>query len=355
MNNKKKALQGLRALGISSILVFHCGNPSLYQLACFGVCLFFIISGYLRGCALNLSKTNICSNVPRLTDSLYYSFIRIIPLYPLHIVMTLLSIPFSDIIPSLVAEGLSKVPFWSFILITNLTLTKALLPKYYFSFNGVSWFLSSYLIILLLTPYIQYVFKKRLQKKRNRLLLIITMLVVHFGFCFLISRITSNIEYWVYICPLARLPEYLIGMCMGSLITEYTKEKNNKPLLWDILSIISSVSLLFLVFFIRMPQWVYRSLAFIIPVTVLIVTTDINTTFLNKLFSQKTLIVIGDLSAYIFLIHQVLYNAIVYFGFTPDSILKRIMISTLVMGLSLILSWCYQKTIPLVVKQKMTR
>lgn len=219
------AVQGLRAIALLAIVIYHCGNPALYQAGVWGAGVFFILSGYLRGCACES-----CGYTPSKTIRPLLSFTaaRLKQLYPLHIIMLILSFPVSDMPASLQADGASKLPFWGVVILMNLTLTKSFYPDYYFSFNGVTWFLSSYMALLFLTLPLQYLMTRLLKSDTARLLFAGSLYLFHAGFCLFISRVTSNVMYWTYIFPLAHLPGYVLGMAAGRSLTIRRKCSRSK-------------------------------------------------------------------------------------------------------------------------------
>lgn len=160
---KIASLQGLRAIALSGIILYHYGNPNLDLTAAWSVSLFFMLSGYLNGLLWEKGKRP----EKDLKSSILYMIRHIKKLYFLHVIITFLSIPISDAIPSIQTEGISKLPFWSVIFFMNLTLTKSLYPKYYWGFNGVSWFLSSYAVLCLLTPLLLHGTAHMLKKKAS--------------------------------------------------------------------------------------------------------------------------------------------------------------------------------------------
>ena len=160
--------QGIRAIAIFAILIYHCGNPEMYQLATWSVSVFFILSGFLIG--RKGPDENVVGNISIKTCGLYM-WKHIKKLYPLHLIMLLISIPVSGMIEDIEMNGIEKLPFWVIVFGMNVTLTKSWYPNYYFGFNGVAWFLSTYAVLCFLSPVLFVRFKELRKKLKGSLLL----------------------------------------------------------------------------------------------------------------------------------------------------------------------------------------
>lgn len=304
---KIASLQGLRAIALSGIILYHYGNPNLDLTAAWSVSLFFMLSGYLNGLLWEKGKRP----EKDLKSSILYMIRHIKKLYFLHVIITFLSIPISDAIPSIQTEGISKLPFWSVIFFMNLTLTKSLYPKYYWGFNGVSWFLSSYAVLCLLTPLLLHGTAHMLKKKRPgaALKIMLLLLAATFAYCLLMGRLPVNLEYWIYIFPLARLGEYLTGIIAGMYISRLPQ------ISFSWMEPIAALLLIAFMFWIPLPQWLCRSVIWMIPNVLLLWSFHRTQGPLSRLASTKPFVILGDLSGYMFLIHQTVYTYFLHFDF----------------------------------------
>ena len=212
-NTKIEAFQGLRTIALAGIIFYHYNNPGLSTYAAWSVSMFFMLSGYLNGISWSNGK-----HPPKdLKSSIFYMLRHIKKLYLLHIIMTLLCIPVSGIPEQIRQSGPSGLLFWGLVFLMSVTLTKSLYPKYYWGFNGVSWFLSAYAVISLLTPALLHKTAHMLENKKFKTALkaIFAIWILQFSYCFLIGRTDWNVEYWIYIFPLSRLGEYMTAMIVG--------------------------------------------------------------------------------------------------------------------------------------------
>lgn len=335
-NTKIAEFQGLRAVALAGIIFYHYGNTGLAMYAVWGVSLFFMLSGYLNG----LSWAN--GKQPRrdLKSSVSYMLRHIKKLYVLHIIMTLASIPVSGIIDGVQANGTRELVFWGIVFLMNVTLTKSLYPKYYWGYNGVSWFLSTYAVLCFLTPALLHGAARILdnQKLRKALKVMGAIFAVQFVYCFMIGRTALVTEYWVYIFPLSRVGEYVIGMIAGMYSSKLPEGKR-----YGIMGGIAGIWIAVMMFWVPMPEWLFRSIVWIIPNVLLLWGIHRSEGFLSKLLSGRLLVILGDYSANMYLIHQVVYGYFFYYGFMEGSMGKRIAVMLLNYALTFGLAVGFQR------------
>ena len=95
-------------------------------------------------------------------------------------------------------------------VIPNALLLQSWIPidKYYFSLNGVSWYLSDLLLFLLLFPFLYRWIGKMGDKALLR-----TVVLLLGGYVAYVSLLqTDDLNYWLYIFPPVRLLDFIWGM-----------------------------------------------------------------------------------------------------------------------------------------------
>lgn len=160
-----------------------------------GVCIFFVLSGFV------ISYAN--DNWRGWRQYVIGRFSRI---YPLHWIVLFIVAGYSVV--ALFASAGWGLPAWK-LLLTNMALLQAWVPNghYYFSLDVVSWSLSVeiffYLCFLLLRRF----------KDEYLLVLSVLSYAALLILAFELQGMRPITLYWViYINPLARLPEFLVGM-----------------------------------------------------------------------------------------------------------------------------------------------
>lgn len=304
------ALQGLRAIAFLGIFLSHTEIKIFSCFGPWGVSVFLILSGFLmivnyydRG---RLEKRNFFAN-------LNFSIKKLSSLYPCHIFMLLCSLPI------LLIRG-EKFSF--FTVLCNVTLTHSFIPrsKVFYSFNAVSWYLSACLFCYFCFPWILTLFEKRVKKEKHAIeIIIVTFLIqVSFGavagLAGLESETSTEFTKWfIYIFPLSRLEEFVIGCALGYLFLKQDNIRKPKSD-WKMVFVILILLGTWLVYTVVFPTggdnnhpeiwWIYSCL-FTLPNGVLIYFLSINTGVWNRIFSLKWLVAVGNVSAYGFLIHQI--------------------------------------------------
>ena len=297
-------IQVLRAFAILIIFISHCsfinnnvGRNATDFLGAFGVTIFIMLSGYL-------AISGDFSKITSFKSYVKYVFRKILKFYPLHIITLLVALP--------LCYEMYQANLMGSILQTsaNIFLVHAFIPSssYYFAFNAVSWYLSLNLFFILIAPFVN-----RLYKNVKLPISIITS-VLFFGAEITLFFVFKNFEraHWVlYICPITRTLDYLIG---ANLFVIAKSINNNKSsVLKKILFCSFIVVGLGLMAAQTIISWNYDSNFFlsaywVIPSILLVLSSvlDIQDFKLKNLLENKVFVAVGNMSLYIFLIHQLI-------------------------------------------------
>jgi peptidoglycan/LPS O-acetylase OafA/YrhL len=312
MDNEDKTIHtfnSLRFIFFLFIFVHHCYNyvniPILrqYELA---VSVFIILSGFLNGYIYKNKYSK-------------FSFIEIIKfikkrikrMYPLHIVMFLVCISLSGIFSF---TNINELILFIKKAICNLLFIQSWInnEKFYFSFNGVTWFLSVYFFLTLLTIPMLVLIDKINKIKLSKIIQLFISIVLFLVSCiwvYIVNKEKLDVNYYLYIFPIARIPEYFIGMIFGNIFKNVKISFKFDKIIFTILEIISVVILLVLV--LHMDQ-ISNSLLFIsqylngwiIPVIIVLLVFLYQKGFISFLLKLKYLDYLGQISMFLFMIHQ---------------------------------------------------
>lgn len=263
---------------------------------------FIVLSGFLTGYLYNKKYDNISFR-----NILSFTYKRIMKLYPLHVIMLLISVglnaPFNN----------SLAGSTNFIgrLLINLLLVQSWINNkvYYFSFNGVSWFLSTYLFLTLITVPILWFVGKINSKKRANLWLILSLIMSYVILIVITCFVNINnlsIEFWLYIFPPARMFEYMAGIFCGALIRRLKFDFKYDTIVFTFLELFS---LLLVVIFIKyVPNGNYLSgwgSKWVIPTLIVFSIFTYQKGYISKLFSLNICVKLGSSTLVMYLIHQV--------------------------------------------------
>jgi len=198
-----RSFQGLRGYAIILIVTSHYGyfirdnngNGVFGSLGALGVSIFLVISGYLS--MLYSGRWESLSVVT-------YTAHKIKKFYPLHIFTFMLY--FIPIIKTVILN-------WKMIVVSliNLLLLQSWIPRsdVYFSFNGVSWYLSVTVTLSLLTSIVVKCLSKRTSITRLASI-VICFVLLEFIWAFFTNKFA--VAHWlVYICPIIRLIDFILG------------------------------------------------------------------------------------------------------------------------------------------------
>lgn len=290
---EKKDYVSLRSIrGIGAILIFyhHFGfdNPVTDSFGDFAVSLFFMLSGLVLSMSYSVSQSDL--RLPKI-----WSFMkkRIIKIYPVY---------FISLSAAILVKGcyLPALPL-------DLLLLQSWIPetRFYFSGNSVSWFVStlffSYLLFLPL--------QKALSKRPG---LFFRLFVLGLVIYFLITAVVPEpfVKGIVYINPVMELPTFIIGMLIWHLLGCRNTPRRlscKTTLLIQLASIILAVTFIYL-FRYADPRYSLSSFWWI-PNFVLLavaITTEDQSTPINKLLRLKAFRLIGDISFTFYLFHTVI-------------------------------------------------
>lgn len=209
VNERKIAsLQALRTVAFLGIFLYHCG---ITDLGAWGVSVFFILSGFV------LSIRYGRSNISRSWYAAWHFMLkRIQKLYPLHLITMCLFLLTADRTTDVLKNLWVKTAL-------HIALVQSWIPKeeIYYSLNGVSWFLSTCVLMYFLFPWIL-----RMLNMQEWVCLLGITLSIYLMQILVVCGISvlelpdAFIKWITYICPLFRLGDFIIGACFGLVFYE---------------------------------------------------------------------------------------------------------------------------------------
>ena len=188
-------------------------------------------------------------------------------------------------------------------------MIQAFIPNggYYFGFNSVSWYLSLTLFFVLVAPFL-----KKILKRFNwweSLVGIVLLIALECGLYFLLKD--SSYAHWaLYIFPPTRLIEFIIGALAFNI---YIKVSDKGIVFRNVFFHVSLViglalSVITAYYSSNTNNSVFLATVWIIPSLLLLICATIEGEgiFLANITRNKVFVYIGNISFYVFLIHQLI-------------------------------------------------
>lgn len=309
-----KSFQSLRALAIIAIMLSHCSFIGTYLpsgLGTSGVSLFISLSGFLT--YLSLKDKTLETNLRNVAKRTLH---KIKKFYPLHVATFILAVPF--VVGAITGEIALIKDIAKGII--NLVLLQSWIPirSVYFSYNAVSWFLSTYIFFVAISPLLMKGLR-RLTALRNSLgaALAFLAIIVFLEFLLAFRFGRESLAHWIlYIFPITRCLDFISGMLLGFLLTGCIARQYKLPevvgtiglvmgllfeILWVTIDSISGIPGYF--FFAAM--WCIPSLLLIASAYLLETPQHSGTLSLAlRILQLKPLVYLGDISMQLFLVHQ---------------------------------------------------
>ena len=319
VNVERQRIESIQVIRAIAFILIFLSHVELIATGPIGVSLFLVLSGFCMTYAYLGRPEKMPRPSPR--NNLRFAWSKVKKLYPLHVI-TLLCVALVIFGGLVLHQGSgAEMTKQGGYFVANGLLLQSWIPwrDGYFSFNAVSWYLStsafSYFIFLWVFPTIQSREKNRIARLAGITLAVMVFIAVilgigqrHFGW-------TRAFTKWVvYICPLYRAGEFIIGLVAG-----YVFVSNHKSLVGGLHTAMQFIVIALMtvqVFFYctgnTATNWTLT--LFWLPTSVLcIYLFAVNGGIISKVLSRsKYLVWIGNVSGEAFLIHQICIKGVEY-------------------------------------------
>lgn len=305
------ALTGLRFLAALAIVIHHSRGvfftpESLdpYPLGA-GVSLFFVLSGFIL--------TYVHPSLPTGRDILRFYVSRIARIWPVHLFtlgLVVLLLPVAYAGPLVTGANILMVQAW--IPIAN----------YFFSYNAVSWSISTEMAFYLLFPALLVL------NWPLKLVVPAALVIGAIAVCQIFAlppydgrNVISNFGI-LYFNPLARLFEFALGICCALLYARTRRYLGNSILLWTLAEIGAVSALLWYMFVESGKVYFYASTSIAPSSLVYLMFANFGPFFaliilalsgerglLARLLGSAPLVFLGEISFSLYMTHQILINA----------------------------------------------
>lgn len=331
---KNKSIQGLRAVAFVLVFLSHLNVPHFEGGGVFGVSLFFILSGFLM--VYSYQKKHISQN------AIMFGIIKISKIYWLHLLTLMLVIPFS--VKVYFVDHTYSLTNFILSSLANLFLLQSWVPdtSFYFSLNGVSWYLSTTLFLYASFPLIKKILDNHKIKRIPCIVkLPVTVLIATLiDFAFFYSA--EPISIWGrYICPFTRIFDFIIGCLLGDFFIHSRSNKEDVDCVKYKMCVCGGGIGIFIldvlcleIYSIHFNTnqnnfWWGSTVMWFIPSLITIAYTYKQKGLLCSILSSKIFVHLGNLSPYLYLLHQVVIR---YFQAFEKHILNNCSLSNTIVG-----------------------
>lgn len=340
-----KPLTSLRFIFAMMVFAAHCYvidphfSHFLYKEGFVGVSFFFMLSGFII--AYNYQRKFEQEKITR-REFWVARFARI---YPLHIVTLFLLVLTGGYLRTTDGETALKI-------FSQLFLLHPFIPDmdYFFAFNSPSWSLGCEQLFYFLFPFLAL----WLSNTRKLLgLLIVVGCCVIWGMYFTPDQQIRG--YW-YVNPLSRLPDFLVGMLLYQLYEKKRMNWSRQKATWFEIGAIS----MFVAFYYAgsaglLPK-VYRySVYYWVPVSLVIYVFAVNRGTLSRFLSNKYLVIGGDISYSIYLLHLLFIGLYKQTGWNYpwQVVIPGVLLSTI--GCSLLSFYYFEKPVNRYIRNRFSK
>jgi len=312
--NKLSSLEAVRCVAFLGVFTSHTRLNAFRTLGRWGVSVFLVLSGFLMVYSY-YRKGRIKGST--IKDNFIFLCNKMKRLYPLYILLTLFLFP-------ILFMGNTRVPFGEGVL--RLITSVLFISEWHFSIHSivdVAWYLGPLALFYFVFPRILNYMENNYSKTKAYLSIVISLLIQ-----LLIGVIGKNmgneIGYWyVYYRPLSRIWEIIIGCNLAYIYLNSTfKLEKWKYTVLEIVSIVLVV-VSNVVAMVITPKnkivtavseiqeiWWACSLVFIISTGILIYIFAIGQGSVSKVLVCNATLNIAKLSAYAYLIHNVVLQCL---------------------------------------------
>lgn len=311
MKSRMDSLQAIRAVAMIMVLLQHLEIQPLFGGV--AVSLFFVLSGFLMAVSYLNKQQNFQTDI---RSCLQFGYSKMKKLYPLHILMLVVSVLL--ILGQMLIHVTEKTVLQLCPeVLLGLFLVQAWVPVPHicFSLNSVSWYLSTALFLYICFPVIFMYLKDKTDVKKLLLCAVgvyAYMILWVFSTSFLVPGDAEMRKWTAYASPFLRIGDFIIGCITGIIFLQ----KHPTPTTWKATLWEGSALVLFFLSILCVRtvfdngfQTLNCTPIVMIPASVsLVYLFARNQGHISKLLTNKTTVWLGDISPYIFLMHEKVIN-----------------------------------------------
>ena len=293
--------------------------------ATLGTDFFFMLSGFGMMLSSIRQDPEGTASIGGISGLFHFGKNHIKKIYSIYIIFLALGIPYNlllgyfDYGSSLKSLLLRNLFFFSVDLTLLQSSTGLILFSH--SLNSVCWFLSTLFCIYLVSPIIMQILKRKVKTVRNAIILLMASILFSYLLAILFSWIEEH-SFFTDLCygsPYRRIFYVIPGMLLAQIYDSYKKETSLKQPhflesgIFEYFFIVMSI-----IWFLFRNSYSDLLGNSVYLIDMILVSGDlfalaISRGVFSRIFANKRMVFLGDISMYIFLVH---YNIRKYIDFT---------------------------------------
>jgi len=288
MKKNIDTLTSFRFFAALGVFYFHVSNVDYAGL---GVSFFFVLSGFI------LTYTYFDRLQMVNADVFNFYTARFARIYPLHL------ITFSFCF-CLFIKWLFNDPLWFYKMVLNLLLLQSYVPNQAvnFSYNGVSWSISCEFFFYFCFPFLLLLVRK--VRLNLSLPIIAGLWLIQVGIGLMVNPNSEAGNWGIYIFPLFRIAEFIIGMLICLLFRKRSEIKPNF-VVFTILEVLTLCSIFVVHKLSHFIDPALRSGIIYVPfIATMILVYSFQCGVVSKILQHKFLVTLGEISFAFYMIHQ---------------------------------------------------
>lgn len=313
------SIQALRALAFLGVLTSHTGISCFAGSGKWGVSVFLILSGFIM--MYRYYKTDRIVSAS-LKKNVLFTYKKINRIYPLHVVTTAAMIIFI-----VMGDGVESIAGIVVRVVLNLLLIQEWIPIHQQSINGVSWYLCVTVFSYFVFPWVlKYMEKDYCAVKACKMIVILFGMQIMSGILghgITIRGYEVDLDWFVYKFPPIRALDFLIGCNIGYLFMEKVLKKRIKN--YTVLELITCLliimgNLYYIIILhkkstgidstVLSDRWWAFSVIYTISSCMVVYLFAENKGMITKIFTNRVMFYLGNISQCAFLIHYVVFRYI---------------------------------------------
>lgn len=323
MGNGRSRIESIQVIRAIAFILVFLSHVELISTGPIGVSLFLVLSGFCMTYSyLGTEQRRIQD--PSVRNCLRFAWGKVKKLYPLHVITLLLValVIFGGLLLHKGSEA--EIAEQGGYFVANALLLQSWIPWQhgYFSFNAVSWYLSTSAFSYFIFPWVFRAIWSKDRKRIARLAGTTIALMILVAFILEIGKNTwewqnAIIKWIVYICPVYRAGDFIIGLVAGYIFLTNRQTRGGGGIQHSISEILVVILMIaqVIIYNSNVSQATNWTLTlFWLPTSVLcIYLFAVNKGIVSRTLSKgKTLVWIGNISGETFLIHQICIKAVEY-------------------------------------------